>query len=527
MKKKRIITIFFFLFCAAILALVLRGLPGNPTSTDLNSSPWLGTGPFESSNERGRFALTYSFIEDGTMNFSMELARFSSPDLAMSKTGQYVSLFAPATAFLTMPGYIIGKYFGASQLGVFAVIALFAFLNLMLIRTIAIKLGADSTAAGIGAFAFLFATPAFTYGVTLSQHHISAFMVLLGIYALMKWNNYWSLALIWFLTAFSVSVDNPNVFLMLPIALCALGKIVILRNEKNRVNIKIRLLGFLSMLIIVFPIGFFLWFNAVSNGSPFRISGTLKRITSVDEKNLTIQARLEEQMAQETASDPAQKKGIFSFFNTRNLTNGFYIHFLSPDRGIIKYAPIVLIGFLGLAILYRHNAYYANLIAAIIGFDVLMYSMWGDPYGGWAFGSRYLIPVYALLAIGLGIILTEWRKNIIFLAAFFLVFNYSAMVNSLGALTSNVNPPQIEILALEKMTGKPEDYTYERNRKYLAEKGSKSFVFQEYLKDKMAAQDYYNSIYGLIVAVTISMLLFLRFENFKFSKIYFKLIKRL
>ncbi len=522
--KKKSISILFLLFCIFILALSVRGLPGNPTSAELNSLKWQNTGPFESSNERGRFALTYSFIEDKTMYFSEDLARFSAPDLAITKAGRYVSLFAPATAFLTIPGYIAGKYLGAAQLGVFAVIALFAFLNIILIRSIAMRLGADNIASIIGALAFAFATPAFTYGVTLSQHHISTFIILLGIYTLLRWNNYRSPALIWFLTAFSVTVDNPNIFFMLPIALGALGKIVIFQSEENGFNIKVKLLGFLSFLIVIFPIGFFLWFNAASNGSPFQISGTLERVVSVDEKNKTVQTLAEEELAQKNKIAPEKSKNAVGFFNTRNLANGFYIHFLSPDRGLINYAPVILAGVFGLFFLYKQNALYANILTAISGFNILLYSMWGDPYGGWAFGSRYLIPVYAMLAIGAGIVLTRWRKNIVFLIIFFMFFNYSAKVNTLGALTSNANPPQVEILALEKITGKAESYTYERNEQYLKEKGSKSFVFQAYLRDKITAQNYYYSVYILIIAGALFFLSLLKFKEFDFGKI-FALIK--
>lgn len=515
----------FIFFSAMILALALRGLPGNPTAEELSSPNWVSTGPFESSGERGKFALTYSYIEDGTTHFSLPIAGFATPDLAVTKTGQYVSLFAPATAFITMPGYIVGKYFGVSQLGVFSVIALFAFLNILLIRGIAILIGANPIAAGIGAFMFAFATPAFTYGVTLSQHHISTFIILLGIYALLKWNNYWSLALIWFLTALSISVDNPNIFFMLPIAIYALGRIFIFQNTENKFKIRIKILGFLSFAAMIAPILFFLWFNSVSNGSPFQISGTLERAVSIDEKSESIEAKAEKELMNEGMISPKKEKTAVGSLKTRNLTNGFYIHFLSPDRGIINYAPIVLFGILGLAYLYRKKYYYANLIVVIIGFNVLLYSMWGDPYGGWSFGSRYLIPTYAMLGIGIGIFLTHWKKNTAILIIFFAVFIYSARVNTLGALTSNTNPPRVEVLALEQLTHKEQKYTYERNQQYLEEKGSKSFLFQAYLKNKISAQEYYQIVSGLIIAVSLALVLSLRAADLDLSKILF-MIKR-
>lgn len=517
-EKKIIFSIFFIFFCVLVLALCVKGLPGNPTSEELNLPQWKENGPLELSPERGRFTLTYSIAENRSLEFSESLAKFAMPDLVVAPSGHYVSMFAPSVSFLALPGFIIGKYFGISQVGAFAVIALFAIFNIILIRSIAVRLGANSIAASLGAFIFIFATPAFAYAATLYQHHISTFVILFSVYALIRWNNFWSLALVWFLAAFSITVDNPNIFFMLPIAVCALGKIIIIQNKKNNFSVKVKLLGFLSFFAVIFPAVFFLWFNTASNGSAFQLSGTLPsaKISAVQPEKSSAIAMDE---------DVRQEKSAIGAFNTRNLTNGFYIHFLSPDRGVINYAPVILVGILGIIFLYRKNATYANLLTAIIGLNVLLYSMWGDPYGGWAFGSRYLIPSYAMLAIGIGIILTQWRKNIIFLIVFFALFNYSAKINILGALTSNANPPQIEILELEKMTGRIEKYTYERNRQYLEEKGSKSFVFQTYFKDKATAQNYYYLVYGLIVAVAAFLLLLLKFADFNFNKII-RIIKR-
>ncbi len=517
-KKKIIFSSFFISFCALILALGVKGLPGNPTAQELNSTQWKENGPLELSPERGRFVLLYSIAEDKSFQFSEALAKFAIPDLVIAPSGKYVSMFAPGVSFLALPGFILGKYFGASQVGTFAVVALFAIFNIILIRLIAIRLGADFLAASLGAFTFVFATPAFAYAATLYQHHISTFIILFSIYALIRWNNYWSLALIWFLAAFSVTVDNPNIFFMLPIAVYALGRIIIIQNKENEIFFKVKPMGFLSLLAVIFPITFFLWFNTISNGSPFQLSGTLPSAKIAAEQSEKSPASILEEETQ-------QEKSAIGSFKTRNLTNGFYIHFLSPDRGVINFAPAILIGILGLYFLYRKSADYANLLTAIIGFNVLLYSMWGDPYGGWAFGSRYLILSYAMLAIALGIILTKWRKNIIFLIIFFILFNYSAKVNTLGALTSIANPPRIEILALEKMSGRVEKYTYERNQQYLEENGSKSFVFQAYLKNKITAQNYYYLVYGLIVSMAALLLLLLRFQDFDFNKV-FGMIKR-
>ena len=504
MKKENLFTILFVLFCAMILVLTIHGLKGNPTSQELNSLYWEKTGPFESSNERGRFALTYSIVEDGSLQLSLPLAGFSTPDLAITQKGQYVSLFAPGTAFLIIPGYILGKYFGLSQLGAFAVITLFAFLNLILIRTIAIRLGAHPMAANLGALSFIFASPAFTYGVTLSQHHITTFIVLFGVYLLFRRKEWYSAPIFWFLFGLSFVVDNPNIFFVFPIAIYFMEKIVsVSKVGTEYISIRIRSLGFLAMIGMVVPIAFFLWFNSASQGNYFQISGSLQRVTSINNEGLPYDPISDQISDVRPSQGTPSKKNVFAFFDTRNLINGFYIHFLSPDRGIVNYAPVVLLGVFGYYFLYaRSGASFGNLLLAIAGFNILLYSMWGDPYGGWAFGSRYLIPTCAVLCIGVAMSLTHFRKNIVFIVIFLFLFMSSSAINTLGALTTNAVPPKIEILALEKTSGKEEKYTYERNLEYLDEFGSKSFIFQTYLRGSITARQYLEIIFALIAIGT-------------------------
>lgn len=556
LTKDRVVTFFFLLFCVAILGLSIRGIAGNPTSKELNSSKWKENGPFELSPERGRFALIYSVAEDRSLQFSKSIADFTMPDLAVSEDGQYVSMFSPGVSFLALPGYMIGKYFGVSQAGAFAVISLFALFNIILVRLIAIRLGAVPFAANLGAFAFAFATPAFAYAVTLYQHHISTFLMLLCVYIILRWKNWWSLASIWFIIALSVVVDNPNAFLMFPVGLYALGGIISFETKQKGVEIYLRTARLLTFAAIAVPFVFLFWFNLASHGDPFKLSGTLRSASAFEEKNKEAEnvpdipddsakkntqfgfiswfkqlsqenlsktsavtgqvqedkvndssASVSKSSIDDLAANPQNEKSVLNFFKTRNLSNGFYTHIFSPDRGVVYFTPLVLLGILGLALLYGKNNYALNLIVAIIGINLLVYSMWGDPYGGWAFGSRYLIPAYALLSLGLAMGLSKWRKNYVFLAIFLIFFSYSAWVNTLGALTSSTNPPRIEILALENITGKEEKYTFERNWQYLLSNGSKSFVFNSVFRGKLSGEKYFEAIIGFIIALAFSMVL--------------------
>lgn len=514
MNKQIFITIGLVLFTVVILAASLRGLPGSPTSIDLNDARWKEDGPLELSPDRGRFALTYSLVEDGSFIFSLPVARLVTPDLAINN-GNYVSLFAPGVSFLIIPGYLLGKAFGAAQVGAFAVVALFAVLNVLLVREIAVRSGAHPLAAAAGALAFIFASPAFTYAVTLYQHHISLFLILLGVYALLRWNSLWSVALIWFLWATAVVVDNPNLFLMLPVGVGALGQLIAVQRSRRGLHVTVRAFGIVTLLGAVLPIAFFLWFNYYSNSNPLQLSGTLTRVLAIDADGSPAAPEILTATSAARVSDSKREKTAVGFFATRNMLEGFYIHMLSPDRGVVRFAPVLLLGIFGLVLINRKADGISALLVSIIGINVVLYSMWADPWGGWAFGSRYLIPAYAVLAIGLAAAISHWRAKPALLFIFLALFGYSVWVNALGAITSSANPPQVEVLALEELSGREQKYTYARNWDFLASNKSKSFVWQTIGRDYVSAPAYHQLLTTVVIAAAAALTVGLALAGFR------------
>jgi hypothetical protein len=523
MQKHTFFTLSFFLFCAAVLALGLRGLPGNPTAEEMNSPEWKENGPFELSPDRGRFALLYSLAEDRSLHFSLPVARFAAPDLGLAPGGAYASLFAPGVSFLLLPGYEIGKYFHASQMGAVMTVAFFALLNGALVRAIALRLGAHPFAANLAVLSFLFATPAFAYAVSLYQHHFSVFLIFSSLYALLRFEGWRPAAYVWFAYALGVAVDNPNAILMAPVALYAAGRLFELRKKKRGTELGVRIYRVTTLLAAAGPLLFFFWFNQAANGAPFRLSGTLPQVRIVDASGGAATVD-HSQDADPEASVPVSAEngqGAAAFFQSRNLLNGFYTHLISPDRGTLWYAPLMLSGFFGLAMLYAFHTSAANVLAGIVGTNLVLYSMWGDPYGGWAFGSRYLIPAYAALSVGLGLVLTRFRTNVLAILVFMLLFGYSAWVNTLGAVTTNMNPPQVEVLELERLYGKEQKYTYARNWQYLNEQGSKSFVFRVFAGRFMDAVSYQQWLVGWLWAAMLwyAVRLYFGLESFSRSKV--------
>lgn len=501
----------FVLFMVVVLALSIRGLAGNPTTKDLNTLAWKDQGPLELSPERGRFILLYSIVENHSFQFAVDLARVAAPDVSYIH-GHYVSVFAPAVSFIVVPGYLIGKYFHISQVGSFAVIALFAVLNALLIRAISIRLGAHPIAGFLAAIAFVFGSPAFAYAVTLYQHHISTFLILLSIYLLIRFNSLFSLIIIWLLCAFSFTVDYPNAFMMLPIGIVGVLRMFSFEKIRGKRFLHLSLLRAISIVSVVLPMLFLFWFNALSYGNPFLLSGAVERAIEIKPNGSPL-LELDVYKAQLKAAKQnlvIPQGSLLSLFRNRDIFNGFYIHFLSPDRGMIMYTPVMLLGIVGLVLALQKKQPYVGLLVGIIGFNVLLYSMWGDPYGGWAFGSRYLIPTYAILSLFLAQLLTYWQKKNLPLLIFLAILSYSVCVNTLGAITSSSNPPKIEADAIAASTHTDVAYTYLRNMQLLDKNISKSFVFQSVAQNYISAWNYYIALTIFIIVVSAFLVVIFR-----------------
>jgi len=500
-----ILNILFISFIAVVLALTVRGNYGNPNEENINEDGWVEKGPFELSPERGRFALTYSLVEDRSIKFSLPIAKFVTPDLGY-KNGEFVSLFAPGVSFISIPGYVVGKAFNASQIGAFSTIAFFALLNTLLVAKVAEKLGANTLSAKIASLIFLFATPAFSYATTMYQHHISVFIILLSLYSVISHRDIISLVIVSFLYSIGISIDYPNAILVAPIMIFALGRLIKRQVvDKKIIQVNFNLLKPFALIAVIPPLLFFLWFNKTSYGSAFRLSGTIPRVVEIEGDKPLFYRASEEKNVSENELGELEKKTAAGFFETRNIINGLYVHIFSLDRGIVFYAPVILLGLMGMFILTKKKN--ITVFWAIVGVNIIIYSMWGDPWGGWAFGSRYLIPTYAVLSIFTPFVLSKLRKDIFLISIVLVLISYSVLVNSLGALTTIANPPEIEAQSLSEISGREEKFTFERNIDLLLENNSKSFVYNQFLKDSIYVWEYYYLVtlpilLGLILSVS-------------------------
>lgn len=504
---KQLVSFFILITVALLLIINIRGNAGNPTVDELNSEKWVINGPLELSPDRGRFALMYSIAENKSVHFSVPIAKFASPDLGYYN-GYYVSLFAPGLSFLITPGYIIGKYFGISQIGAFAVITIFAIINFWLLRKIILSFGFDYIVANLCAMTFIFATNAFSYGVSLYQHHLSTFCVLAAIYALKRLSPFLGLSTVWFLCGLSILIDFPNFFLMFPIGLYGLIKIIKIKNETDKIQVSVNFVKILTLAYIIPPLFFLASFNQLSYGSPTKLAGTVTQVKEIDENGqpAIVVGKQISKGGSSVEETTKQERSAVNFFRTRNMQQGLYILLFSPDRGALYYSPIILVMILGFIEFYKKEKTWSVVLIAVITFNLTLYTMWGDPWGGWAFGARYLIPTYAVMTIAMAYAVEKYRKNIIFIILFIALFSYSAFINTIGGITSNANPPQVEVLQIEQLSKKQEKYTYERNLDQIVEDKTKSFVYNTYLVNKINVWNYFKLIYGTILSLFILLL---------------------
>jgi hypothetical protein len=504
MIKKILFSILLFLVMALLLGFLVKGKPDGNKLYFQNQHDTSSTGPFEASNSTSRYALTESIVDLHSLFFDNALARFASPDVTYYQ-GHFFTLFTPGVSFLGVPAYWLGKLFGAPQLFTFALTTLVAICNVFLIAFIVYRFTKSFISGLIGGLTFLFATNALTYAFTFTQHHYSVLFILLGILNVMGKRTWWNN--LWFGLLFSGSLllDVPNVFFMLPLLLYILFTDVFqihLRNGKFQFVFPWRSLWL--FIGILYFVGAFLWYNHATTDSYTKLAQFIGR------------SNVEASIALKGKPTPAttvvtESKGAFPPFGmtslpyqTRLQMSGLYILLFSDERAWWYYSPVILLGLLGFWILYKKSEFsnISLVLFSILLVDILTYSMFGDPWGGWAFGARYLIPGASMLCIGLGVLISKYMRNIFFVFLFLAGLLYSVWVNVLGALTTSLIPPKVEAVTMQV----PIPYTYAYNLQVLQRNISGSLLYNFFFHRYLSVQSYLWIVVCLILTLFICLI---------------------
>lgn len=482
--KKIILNTTVALISFFLLLLIVKGDAGNPIYFQTELDTRLG-GPFETSGNNSRYALTKSLVDQKTIFFDESLAKFASPDL-VEQDGKFATIFTPGVSFITAPFYYLGSILGYPQLFTYLTTTLFALLNIFLVASVARKFNVSYNLSLVSGLIFVFATSALSYANSLTQHHFSTAIILLAMLNALQKRTILNNLFFGALVGIGALVDIPNLFFLSPVGLYILTKHIDLKSKLKIKPVFTALIAGVIPFVILFA-----FYNKQTTGSYTTLSQSIGRTSAFASEETKL---IEKKQATGRPLLP---------FNTRNQLDGLYILTVSNERGIFYYSPILTFGILGLVLAYKSkiNNDLLSLLTSVILLNLTLYSMFNDPWGGWAFGPRYLIPASALLSVTAAVSLSRFNKNLVFNALFFGLLLYSILVNTLGANTTALVPPKVEAQNLSTQI----PHTYEYNFQLAQKNFSSSLIFNLFANKYLDVKTYII-ILGLLILISINLI---------------------
>lgn len=480
--------IFLILISLILYTFTFRGDWSNPSVNDIDLQHHRVGTAFETSQEGSRFAMIFSLINDKTLEID-KYAYMGTPDVGKIN-GHFYSLFPPAISIMAIPLYLLGFQLGASQIFTFSLSTIFAICTMILIWKFAIKLGLRWQAATFASLAFGFATNAWGYSVTLYAHLVSAFLVLSATYLTVYWQGKFSslkIVLVWIIYSIASFVDYPNLFIFLPIVIYLTMNGISATSTGNKTSINIRPIFFIAPFIfIAFLVGYG-YYNYHFFGSPLKLSNAIPRVTDIN-------------LPEETSNAAGGAESATSALKTRYLLQGLNSFIVSIDRGALVFSPIILLFVFGLGFLKNKLKNTETILISVPAVCLLLYSMFGDPYGGWAFGSRYLIAIAPELCLLAGIGLHRYWNKILIKLLYSIVFIYSSGISLLAPLTTNVIPPYVEARNFGI------DYTYIINWRMLNDNNLNSYFYNNILHGSVSGLTYYSAILLFVSLIGLALI---------------------
>lgn len=497
MKKDSLVVIFIVIFGLVMYGLTLHGVKGNPTANQFKDNLDQATMPFELSPERGRYVHVANMAESGIYNLSTEWGGVAYPDVGISTDGKISSYFAPGVAYMTLPFYKLGAKFGYGQLATFAVESIVSIITLVFIYIVGRRIfKLPMWAALFSVLVFAFASTSWSYAVTLYQNAFTACFMITSFYAVWRFaqeetRHKWLYAsYVWSAYALSITVDYPNAVMMLPVMFYFAISTFKIEKIENSIKLSIKWSAIVTFVVFVLVTSVHFWHNAQYYGGPTKLAGELQGYNP----NVDIQTLPKNS----SGIIDEDNKSAVGFFSEEKIPRGLYVLLVSDERGLFYFTPIFIFSIFG--ILYslkrreEKNTAYIVPIALII-VNVFLYSSWGDPWGGWAYGPRYLIPTIPYLALFIGLFLSQgeslWKR--ILIVPFFL---FSSAVALLGVLTTNAVPTKSEAALLAVKT-----YNFLKNIPFIMENRSSSFAYNQYFSDTYTLFGYFLYIFIILAVV--------------------------
>jgi len=478
------------IFISLVYLFTLRGIAGNLLPSQYGTGKLkVNRPPFETSMERGRYAQIVAFSK--TKDFYVdEFHNFLSPDIAWYN-GHYYSTFPVGTSLIAFPLYFIGSIFHLSQVFSFSVSALFSILTAYLIFKISKYLGLSYQAAFFSSICYSLASVAWAYSVTLSAHPISAFIVTWGFLVFLEISesksNYRNFMILWLLFGLCLFIDYVDLIIFIPILFASILKVLYLANKNVESEIKIPIAPFIGSVGFVCIFVLFIIFNLTHYNRPIAFTNSYS-IKYIGNSNLSNEVL-----------DNIKYENRFSF---SRIVSGAQVLLFSKDRGILFFSPVFLLSIVGFFILKKEKKLVTLVLFYSFLLNVVIYAMYDDPWGGWSFGSRYLIATIPLLSLLCGVAF-DYLNNKFGIKSKIVIYTllfYSVGIAGLGAFTTNAVPPSVEVIH----TNIPDNFV--SNWRYLQNNGTSSFLYSLFFHNLVNPKQYFFIILfiiGLLLAFII------------------------
>lgn len=132
-------------------------------------------------------------------------------------------------------------------------------------------------------------------------------------------------------------------------------------------------------------------------------------------------------------------------FALDGVAEGLAGQLVSPGRGLIWYAPPVLIGAVAFRYAYRSIPLETLALVALFGGFLLIHSLWSAWEAGWSWGPRYLVPVLPVLLIPVAYLPRGWRKGVMVLTALGFLVNAPTLVSFFERYYSELRDQGVDV----------------------------------------------------------------------------------
>ncbi len=474
---------FFVLALAFILLLSTRGAFGNIHPNPTNSSQIKaqnGRPPFETSMERGRYAQVVSIVESGNLNVD-EFAEFLKPDLAWYN-GHFYSTFPPGMAILSAPFYLIGRVFGLSQVFTYFTPLLLTLITVIFIIKTGDLLGISKRGSILSSAVFALATSTWAYSSTFSAHSLSALCAISIFYLILKIkksdpevlnkNKILWYGGIGFIYSINLFIDYPNLLILLPLVLFTpfIEASVVSQENEKVLSLPKKATG--TVIGLILGVLLFVVFNLINYSKATYLSNTYTIKWVLQKESDLTKLSLSNEIFK-------NKNYLTDRFSLGKLVDGFQVLTTDSDRGVFQFYPIYIFALIGLVVALKSQRKVFLLPALIFLLNICVYGSYDDPWGGWAFGPRYLTISLALFSLLIGYFFDKFSQKILVKILMLASIFFSTSIAAIGALTTTAVPPSIEVAK----KGIYSNYMY--NFQYLWKNGSSSFI--------------YNSIFSIFI----------------------------